>query len=98
MFPTCGQSASSDSMGAKHDNLWLNDFSFVLERQRMRHLRAMPEHEVFASSKLVAVVWLVMMSAVGGAFGGTLVSGALWRSLLSVPLWLLEFILVCLVT
>jgi len=86
-------------MAKKHgEQLWLGNFSYVLTRQTMRDKRGAPEHDVFASSKPVAIVWLLIMSAISGVFGGLLVSGALWRDLYPVPLWLVAFILVCIVT
>ena len=83
-------------MGAKRnrDN-WLEDFSIVLTPRAIRDQRSYPEYEVFAGSKPLAILWLVIVSAISGAFGGTLVSGALWRTLLQLPLWLAAMVAFC---
>jgi tetratricopeptide (TPR) repeat protein len=67
---------------------WLEDFSYILTADEMRLLRRDPKYEVFAGSKPLAAAWLGVVAALGGALGGCLASGALWRSLLQVPLWL----------
>jgi tetratricopeptide (TPR) repeat protein len=54
----------------------------------MRLQRHDDKYEVFAGSKPLAWGWLALNAVLGGALGGTLVSGALWRSLLQVALWL----------
>lgn len=84
-------------MGAKggRDDDWLKDFSIVLTRPAIRSNRRDPKFEVFAGSKLLSVIWLAVVSAVAGAFGGTLVSGALWHALLQVPLWLVAMVGFC---
>lgn len=66
---------------------WLEDFSYVLTADEMRSRRQNYDYEVFAGSKPWAWAWLVAVVVLGGALGGTLVSGALWRSLIQVPLW-----------
>jgi tetratricopeptide (TPR) repeat protein len=66
---------------------WLEDFSYVLTAEEMRSRRLNYAYEVFAGSKPLAWAWLVAVVVLGGALGGTLVSGALWRSLIQVPLW-----------
>lgn len=82
-----------DGMGAKRDrDLWLDDFSLVLTPKAIRSHRSYPEYEVFAGSKPLAIIWLAITAAASGAFGGTLVSGALWGSLLQVPLWLVAVV------
>ena len=74
---------------------WLEDFSIVLTRYAMRSNRRDPKFEVFAGSKPLSILWLSAISAIAGAFGGTLVSGALWHSLLQIPLWLAAMIVFC---
>jgi tetratricopeptide (TPR) repeat protein len=68
---------------------WLEDFGYVLTANEMRSKRQSYEFEVFAGSKPLAWGWLAVVAMLGGALGGTLVSAALWRSLVQVPLWLL---------
>jgi tetratricopeptide (TPR) repeat protein len=89
-------------MGARGSPSWLEDFSIVLTRHAMRSYRRAPEYEVFAGSKPLSILWLAAISAVAGAFGGTLVSGALWlpllNALLQVPLWLAAMVGFCIVT
>ena len=80
-----------------HRDSWLYDFSLVLTRSAMRSFRRDPEFEVFAGSKTHAALWLAIVAAASGAFGGMLVSGALWRALLQLPLWLVAFIVLCIV-
>jgi tetratricopeptide (TPR) repeat protein len=85
-------------MGAKYDHdSWIYDFSLVLTQRAMRSFRRDPEFDVFAGSKARAALWLAIVAAASGAFGGMLVSGALWRSLLQLPLWLVAFIVLCIV-
>ena len=85
-------------MGAKYDHdSWIYDFSLVLTQRAMRSFRRDPEFDVFAGSKARAALWLAIVTAASGAFGGMLVSGALWRSLLQLPLWLVAFIVLCIV-
>jgi tetratricopeptide (TPR) repeat protein len=74
---------------------WLEDFSIVLTRDAMRRYRSDPKFEVFAGSKPLGILWLAVVSVVAGAFGGTLVSSALWQSLLQPPLWLAAVIVFC---
>ena len=98
-FQTGADPVSFDCMGSKrsHDR-WLEDFSLVLPRRAMRSNRRSPKYDVFAGSKPLSIVWLAVISASAGAFGGTLVSGALWRSLLlHLPLWLAAIIGFCIV-
>jgi len=66
---------------------WLEDFSYVLTADDMRSRRQSYAYEVFAGSKPLAWAWLAAVATLGGALGGTLASGALWRSLVQVPLW-----------
>ena len=66
---------------------WLEDFGYVLTARAMASKRQDYEYEVFAGSKPLAWAWLATVAVLGGALGGTLVSGALWRSLVQVPLW-----------
>ena len=66
---------------------WLEDFSYVLTADEMRLKRQSYAFEVFAGSKPLACAWLAAVIALGGALGGTLVSSALWRSFVQVPLW-----------
>ena len=76
-------------MAAKRErDPWLEHFSLVLTQDALRSMRRDPKFEAFAGSKPLAVLWLVVVATIAGALGGTLVSGALWRSLLQVPLWL----------
>ena len=44
--------------------------------------------KIFAELKAWAALWLAAVATIGGAFGGTSVSGALWASWLQPPLWL----------
>src|SRR5262245_42149229 len=74
---------------------WLEDFSIVLTRDAMQVSRQDQKFEVFAGSKPLSILWLAVVSAVAGAVGGTLVSGALWHSLVQVPLWLAAMIVFC---
>jgi tetratricopeptide (TPR) repeat protein len=89
-------------MGAKRTPAWLEDFSIVLTRHAMRGYRSAPEFEVFAGSKPLSILWLAAIAALAGAFGGTLVSGALWFPLLhalwKVPLWLAALVGFCIAT
>ncbi len=85
-------------MGAQYGrHSWIYDFSLVLTQRAMRSYRRDPEFDVFAGSKAGAALWLAVVAAASGAFGGMLVSGALWRSLLQLPLWLVAFVMVCIV-
>ena len=76
---------------------WLDDFSHVLTRKAVEGNRRGPGFEVFAGSKPLAVAWLAIISAIAGALGGTLVSGALWSFWLQVPLWLVAVVVFCIV-
>jgi tetratricopeptide (TPR) repeat protein len=67
---------------------WPEDFGYVLTADDMRLKRQDYASGVFAGSKPLAWTWLCAVAVLGGALGGTLVSGALWRSLVQVPLWL----------
>jgi tetratricopeptide (TPR) repeat protein len=78
------------------DDDWLEDFSIVLTRDAMRGNRRDPKFEVFAGSKPLSILFLAVIAAVAGAFGGTLVSGALWHGWLQVPIWLAAMIAFCL--
>jgi tetratricopeptide (TPR) repeat protein len=85
-------------VGAKYaQDSWLYDFSLVLTQSAMGRFRRDPDFEVFAGSKARAALWLAIVAAASGAFGGMLVSGALWRSWLQLPVWLVAFILLCIV-
>jgi tetratricopeptide (TPR) repeat protein len=53
----------------------------------MRSRRQSYAYEVFAGSKPLAWAWLAAVATLGGALGGTLASGTLWRSLAHLPLW-----------
>jgi tetratricopeptide (TPR) repeat protein len=75
-------------MAARERDGWLSDFSLVLSREHFRSVRRDPEYEVFSGSKPLALLWLVVVAAVGGALGGTLVSGALWGPWWQVPAWI----------
>jgi tetratricopeptide (TPR) repeat protein len=66
------------SMAKRKRDGWLGDFSFVLSKDYFRSVRREPQYEVFSGSKSLALVWLLVVAAAGGALGGTLVSGALW--------------------
>jgi tetratricopeptide (TPR) repeat protein len=74
---------------------WLEDFGYIMTTDEMRRMRQDYKYEVFAGSKRLAWVWLACIALLGGALGGTLASGALWRSLLQVPLWLAVTVGVC---
>jgi hypothetical protein len=76
------------SMAARERDGWLSDFSLVLSREHFRSVRRDPEYEVFSGSKPLALLWLVVVAAVSGALGGTLVSGALWGPWWQVPAWI----------
>ena len=67
---------------------WLGDFSLVLSREHFRSVRRDQQYEVFSGSKPLAFLWLVVVASVGGALGGTLVSGALWGPWWQVPAWI----------
>jgi tetratricopeptide (TPR) repeat protein len=75
-------------MARRERDVWLSDFSFVLSKDQFRSVRRDPEYEVFSGSKPLAFLCLVMVAAAGGAFGGTLVSGALWGPWWQVPAWM----------
>ena len=79
-------------MAARERDKWLGDFSFVLSRDHFRSVRRNPDYEVFTGSKPVSFLCLVMAAAWGGAFGGTLVSGALWRPWWQVPVWIIALV------
>ncbi len=79
------------------DDGWLEDFSYILDRDEMRRERSNDKYQVFAGSKPLAWLWLTLVAAIGGALGGTLVSGALWDRLVQVPLWLAVTIALCVV-
>lgn len=81
-------------MGRRRHDRWIEDFSYVLTRDAMRFERADPKYEVFAGSKPLGWLWVSFAAVLGGILGGTLVSGALWRSLLQIPLWLAAMVLV----
>ena len=68
--------------------VWLGDFSFVLSKDNLASVRRGPDYEVFSGSKPLAVLWLAVVAAAGGALGGTLVSGALWGPWWQVPAWI----------
>ena len=80
-------------MAARERDKWLGDFSFVLSRDHFRSVRRNPDYEVFTGSKPVSFLCLVMAAASGGAFGGTLVSGALWGPWWQVPAWITALVL-----
>ncbi len=74
-------------MAPRKPGVWLSDFSFVLSKDHFRSVRRDPEFEVFSGSKPLALLWLAVAAAAGGALGGTLVSGALWAPWWQVPMW-----------
>ena len=76
---------------------WLEDFSYVLDKDAMRIERGSDKYDVFIGSKPLAWLWLAAVATVGGALGGTLVSGALWERWVQVPLWLAVTIALCVV-
>lgn len=67
---------------------WLNDYSYIPDKQTFRHARANPDFEVFTGPKLLAILWLALVAMWAGALGGTLVSGALWSVWWRVALWI----------
>ena len=67
---------------------WLEDFGYVLTADEMRRHRQDDKYDVFAGSKPLAWAWLSLVATLGGALGGTLASGALWRPFYQVVLWL----------
>ena len=75
-------------MVARERDVWLGDFSLVLSKDHLRSVRRDPQYEVFSGSKPLALLWLVVVAAAGGALGGTLVSGALWGPWWQVPAWI----------
>ena len=79
--------------GARHG--WLEDLGYVLTADEMRRRRSDYASDVFAGSKPLAWAWLAFIAALGGALGGTLASGALWGSLVQVPLWLAITVVAC---
>ena len=82
-------------MGGRRPDSWLEDFSLVLTRRAMRSSQRDPKYEAFAGSKPPSILWLAVVATAAGALGGTLVSAALWRSLLQVPLWLVVMVGFC---
>ena len=72
----------------ERDESWLEDFSYILDRDAMRIERGGDKYDVFTGSKPLAWLWLAAVATTGGALGGTLVSGALWDRWVQVPLWL----------
>src|SRR5688500_5700990 len=76
---------------------WIEDFSYILDRDAMRIERGSDKYDVFTGSKPLASLWLAAVAAIGGALGGTLVSGALWDRWVQVPLWLAVTIALCVV-
>jgi tetratricopeptide (TPR) repeat protein len=77
---------------------WLEDFGYVLTAEHMRRRRRDDTYEAFLAPRPLAWGWLVFIAALGGALGGTLGSGALWRSLLQVALWLALTVVLCALT
>lgn len=75
-------------MARRERDVWLSDFSFVLSKDHFRSVRRDPEYEVFSGSKPRAFFSLMLAAGAGGAFGGTLVSGALWGPWWQVPTWI----------
>jgi tetratricopeptide (TPR) repeat protein len=75
-------------MAKRERDGWLGDFSFVLSKDYFRSVRRDPEYEVFSGSKSLALLWLMVVAAAGGALGGTLVSGALWGPWWQLPAWI----------
>ncbi len=74
---------------------WLEDLGYVLTADEMRRRRSDYTSDVFAGSKPLAWAWLAFIAALGGALGGTVASGALWASLLRLPLWLAVTVVAC---
>ncbi len=75
-------------MGDERDKFdWFEDFSILITAQGIRQIRG--DLELFTGSKLLASLWLAAVAGLAGAFGGLLVSGALWASLLYPLAWLL---------
>ena len=70
-----------------HDS-WIYDFSLVLTPDAIRRIAAGPGYEAFTGSKVRAYPWLVVVAVIAGAFGGMMVSGALWSRWWQVPVWL----------
>ena len=52
---------------------WLEDFSIILRSDAIRRMRRKPEFEVFTGSKILAGLWIAIVAALAGAFGGMLV-------------------------
>jgi tetratricopeptide (TPR) repeat protein len=75
-------------MAARDGDGWLGDFSLVLTTDHLASVRHDPGYETFSGSKPLAVLWLAVVAAAGGALGGTLVSGALWGPWWQVPAWI----------
>jgi len=75
-------------MAARERDVWLGDFSLVLSKDHVRSVRRDPQYEAFSGSKPLALLWLVVVAAAGGALGGTLVSDALWGPWWQVPAWI----------
>ena len=75
-------------MAERDRDSWLDDFSLVLTPDVIQRLGRDPDYEVYAGSKFRPLPWLVLVAAIAGAFGGTLVSAALWSAWWQVPLWL----------
>lgn len=68
---------------------WLNDYSYIPDRDAFRRARSDPKYDVFTGSTALGVLWLTSVAGWAGALGGTLVSRALWSALWPVPIWLL---------
>jgi Tfp pilus assembly protein PilF len=73
---------------ARSTDDWIETFGFVMTRDALRSERRRYQYEVFSGSKALAVPWLTVAASIGGALGGTLVSGALWDDWLQPLLWL----------
>lgn len=68
---------------------WLSDFTLVLSDWNIRVQAQNPrQFEVFTGSKALAAAFASLCGVLGGAFGATLVSRALWSSLILPPAWL----------
>lgn len=75
-------------MATRDQNSWIYDFSLVLTPDAIRRIADGPGYEAFTGSKARAYPWLVVVAMIAGAFGGIMVSGALWSRWWQVPLWL----------
>lgn len=82
----------------KHATEWLEDFNVHLSPEEIGSLVGDVEKTlVYTGSKSLAAFWLTLAGCLGGVFGGLLVSGGLWSSLLAIFTYVVAMPLVWLV-